>query len=128
MQLLKVSIFYFYHTHTHTHTRVYTFEKHRQLACSLLFLGDIPSTWGTAEYLIFTLAVLRAPGLTLSLITQPVESVYSVRILSDSKSRWATLLERVEFNRIGQDRNVENIVVEMGYCFVNVDYYMLTHV
>lgn len=83
------------------------------MARSPLFHGDIPGTWGTAECLIFMPAVLRAPGSTLSLTTQSVEAVYSPGTyftLGDNKSRWTTLLERAELDRVERNRYVRNVV------------------
>lgn len=101
MQVLKVLIFHFY-----TRIRSKNIASSTAMACSPLFHDDIPATWGTAECLIFTPAVLRAPGPTLSLTT-PVEAVYSPGTyftLGDNKSRWTTLLEHAELNRIERKR------------------------
>lgn len=54
-----------------------------------------------------------------------VESVYSLSILGDNKSRWAMLLERVEFYRIGrtQGRGVKNVAIEVGHSLHANGYY-----
>lgn len=107
MQLLKVPIFHFYHTHT--------FEKHHELyRDGMLTMTIFLAREKRRNALFLCLRSYVRPARRWVLPLQPVEAVFyspgTYFTLGDNKSRWTTLLERAEFNRVERNRYVSNVV------------------